>query len=318
MKFLKQIYAAVGVVLVVSVAATGTYGLSKTDREIYKTAIDLQEKMQENGFEGFVLEDKKVRFFDGSVDYVVTGNKIEKEEAVFDTFVGTTSKVDGEYQVILPTYDNFADMFSLLGAAQSLADGSMLFSEDNYSTNAHVTTLWHEAFHTWQFANWEREINAQIESAGLEEKDNIQEIVVNNIDSKEQLMVSFSSEMELLQEAYETEDMEEKKALTAEALKLSKERKEMLSEKEAYVEQYYEILEGTARYVEAQAYLLLEGEEAWAETYLREFEYSNGSGKYYEMGMYKCLILDQLAPEWKADFNVTDSLDDYLNSAITQ
>lgn len=318
MKFFKQIYAAVGVVLVAGVAVTGSYGLPKTDREIYKTAIGLQEKMQENGFAGFVLEDKKVRFFDGTVDYVVTGNKIEKEEAVFDTFVGTTSKVDGEYQVILPTYDNFANMFALLGAAQSVADGSMQFSEDNYTTNAHVTTLWHEAFHTWQFANWESDIYVQMEAAGLEETDNIQEIVVNNIDSKEQLVVSFSGEMELLKAAYETEDIEEKKKLIAEALELSKERKKMLSEKEAYVEQYYEMFEGTARYVEAQAYLLLEGEEAWKETYLGEFSYSNGSGKYYEMGMYKCLVLDQLMPEWKTDFNVTDSLDDYLTNAIAQ
>lgn len=318
MKFFKQVYAAVGVVLAAGVAVTGTYGLSKTDREIYKTAIGLQEKMQENGFVDFVLEDKKVRFFDGTADYVVTGNKIEKEEAVFDTFVGTTSKVDGEYQVILPAYDNFADMFSLLGAAQSLADGSMQFSEDNYSTNAHVATLWHEAFHTWQFANWESDMYAQMETAGLEETDNIQEIVVNNIDSREQLVVSFFDEMELLKAAYETEDIKEKKKLTAEALELSKERKEMLSQKEAYVEQYYEMVEGTARYVEAQAYLLLEGEEAWKTTYFGEFEYSKGSGKYYEMGMYKCLILDQLAPEWKADFNVTDSLDDYLNNAIKQ
>lgn len=318
MKFFKQIYAAVGVVLVVSVAATGTYGLSKTDREIYKTAIGLQEKMRENGFEGFVLEDKKVRFFNGEADYVVSGDEIKKEEAVFDTFVGTTSKVDGEYQVILPTYDNFSNMFKLLNAAQSVSNGSMQFSEDEYSTNVHVTTLWHEAFHTWQFANWEEEIFAQAETAGLAESDSTEEIVVNNIDSNEQLVLSFSSEMELLEAAYETEDMDEKKALTEKALAVSKERKEMLSEKEVYVEKYYEMIEGTARYVEAQAYLLLEGEEAWKEAYFDTFEYSNGSGKYYEMGMYKCLLLDQLVPEWKADFKVTDSLDDYLTHAVAQ
>lgn len=318
MKKFKIIYAAIGLLLAVSVIATGTYGLSKTDREIYDTAVELQTQMQENGFAGFGVEDKKIRFFDGTKDYVVYEGKVEKEEAAFDTFVGTTSKMDGEYQVILPTYENFADMFALLGAAQTVADGSMQFSEENYSTNAHVTTLWHEAFHAWQFTNWEEEIFAQTKEAGITENDNMQEIVVKDIDSKDELVVSFSNEMELLADAYETTDLEEKKTLVSKALDISMERKSQLSKKNVYVEQYYETIEGTARYVEAQAYRLLEGEEAWRQMYLEEFAYSNGSGKYYEMGMYKCLLLDELTPQWKADFNVTVSLDDYLYQAITQ
>ena len=203
-------------------------------------------------------------------------------------------------------------------AAQTVADGSMQFSEENYSTNAHVTTLWHEAFHAWQFTNWEEEIFAQTKEAGITENDNMQEIVVKDIDSKDELVVSFSNEMELLADAYETTDLEEKKMLVSKALDISMERKSQLSEKNVYVEQYYETIEGTARYVEAQAYRLLEGEEAWRQMYLEEFAYSNGSGKYYEMGMYKCLLLDELTPQWKADFNVTVSLDDYLYQAITQ
>ena len=318
MGIFKKIYAAAGVLLVIGVAATGTYGLPAVDREIYVTAIDIQDEMQENGFSGFGVDDKKVRFFNGSVDYVVSGAEVTKEEAVFDTFVGTTCEIDGEYQVILPTYDNFSEMFNILGTAQAMADGSTQFSADNYSTNAHVATLWHEAFHAWQLTNWEEEIVAQGVEAGLTETDDMQEIVVNDIDSNEALVVSFSDEMELLAAAYETTDLTEKKALVAEALEIAEARKAQLSEKNAYVEHYFEMMEGTARYVEAEAYRLLEGDEAWSQMYLGEFVYSNGSGKYYEMGMYKCLLLDQLAPEWKADFGVTDSLDTYLSHAITQ
>lgn len=316
MKRLKIAYAAMGILLIVCVVATGTYGLSRTNREIYDTAVELQEKMQENGFTGFGVKDKKIRFFDGTQDYVVYEGDVKKEKAAFDTFVGTTGKIDGEYQVILPTYENFSDMFSLLGAAQSVADGTMQFSEDNYSTNAHVATLWHEAFHAWQLTNWEEEIFAKTEAAGVTENDNMQEIVVKDIDAKEELVISFSNEMELLTEAYKETDVEKKKALTAEALEIANERKSQLSEKNIYIEQYFETLEGTARYVEAQAYRLLEGEEAWERMYLGEFKYSNGSGKYYEMGMYKCLLLDQLAPQWKVDFRVTKSLDDYLEQAM--
>lgn len=318
MSIFKKVYAAVGVLLTVSVVATGEYGLSKTDREIYNTAVSLQEKMQENGFAGFGVEDKKIRFFNGMVDYVVFKDAVTKEEAAFDTFVGTTSKVNGEYQVILPTYENFADMFSLLGAAQSMAEGEMQFSEENYSTNAHVATLWHEAFHAWQFTNWEKQILAQAEAAGMTENENMQEIIGKDIDAREELVVSFSSEMELLADAYEATDLEEKKALTVQALEVAKERKNFLSEKDIYAEQYFEVIEGTARYIEAQAYRLLEGEEAWRQMYLDEFVFSNGTGKYYEMGMYKCLLLDQLAPDWKTDFSVTESLDDDLYRAVMQ
>lgn len=318
MSIFKKVYAAVGVLLTVSVVATGEYGLSKTDREIYNTAVSLQEKMQENGFAGFGVEDKKIRFFNGTVDYVVFEDEVTKEEAAFDTFVGTTSKVNGEYQVILPTYENFADMFSLLGAAQSVAEGEMQFSEENYSTNAHVATLWHEAFHAWQFGNWEEEILAQAEAVGMTENENMQEIIGKDIDTREELVVSFSSEMELLADAYEATDLEEKKALTVQALEVAKERKNLLSKKDIYAEQYFEVIEGTARYIEAQAYRLLEGEEAWKQMYLNEFVFSNGTGKYYEMGMYKCLLLDQLAPDWKTDFSVTESLDDYLYRAVMQ
>lgn len=318
MKLFKKLYAAAGVLLAAGVAATGTYGLSKTDLEIYHTAIDLQEEMQVNGFPGFCIEDKKVRFFDGSVDYVVWEGDVKKEEAAFDTFVGTTSKIDGEYQVILPTYEHFSDLFSLLGAAQSVGDGSMQFSEETYSTSAHVATLWHEAFHAWQFSCWEEEITAQAESAGMAPNDNMQEIIVNEIDSKEELVVLFSEEMELLQTAYETADLQQKKVLVADALEIAEARKGMLSEKEAYTEQYFEMMEGTACYVEAQAYRLLEGDAAWRQVYLGDFVYSNGTGKYYEMGRYKCLLLDQIAPEWKEDFSVTESLDDCLYDAMMQ
>lgn len=96
-------YGTVGMLLAVSVGLTGTYGLSKTDREIYDTAMNLEEQMQENGFMGFTPEDYKIRFFNGKTDYVVADGKVTEEEAAFDTFVGTTSKIAGAYQVTLPT-----------------------------------------------------------------------------------------------------------------------------------------------------------------------------------------------------------------------
>lgn len=309
-------YGAVGALLAVSVALTGTYGLPKADREIYDTAIELEEKMQQNGFVEFAPSRFKVRFFNGKSDYVVKDGEVTKEEAAFNTFVGTTSEIDGEYQVILPTYENFSDMFSLLDTAQSATGGEMSFGEENYTTNAHVATLWHEAFHAWQVTNWGEEIDAACIKAGLAADEQIEQIVLNEIDSNKQLVVSFSEEMELLIKAYETDDVEEKKQFVTEALAVADEREKQLGKKVAFVENYYEMVEGSARYVEAEAYRMLEGDEVWRETYLGTFTYTNGSGKYYDMGMYKCLLLDQLMPDWKDYFCVTDSLNDYLHSAV--
>lgn len=316
MKAFKIGYGAVGVLLAASVALTGTYGLPKVDREIYETAIDLEEKMQQNGFVGFAPSEFKIRFFNGKSDYVMANGEVTKEEAAFSTFVGTTSEIDGEYQVILPTYDNFSEMFSLLDTAQSAAGGEMSFGEDTYSTNAHVATLWHESFHAWQMTNWEEDIETAYAKAGLTEEDSMSDMILNEVDSDEQLVVSFSEEMELLIKAYETKDVEEKKQLVTEALALADKREEQVGEKVAYAENYFEMIEGSARYIEAEAYRLLEGEAAWNETYFGTFTYSNGTGKYYDMGMYKCLLLDELMPEWKDDFCVTDRLDDYLYRAV--
>lgn len=318
MRLYKIGYGAVGVLLAISVALTGNYGLAKVDWEIYDAAMKLEKQMQEEGFAEFTPSEMKVRFFNGETDYVVADGKVTTEEAAFDTFVGTTSKIDGEYQVILPTYDNFSDMFSLLDTAWEAAEGETNFHENTYSPNAHVATLWHEAFHAWQMKNWENELEAACAEVRLSPEEDMTDIILNEVDSNDELVVSFSNEMELLKKAYDTADIEEKNHLVTEALAVAEKRKAQLSDKAAYAENYYEIIEGSARYVEAEAYRLLEGDEGWQEVYLKPFTYEKGNGKYYTMGMYKCLLLDELMPEWKGDFCVTDSLNDYLRTAVEQ
>jgi len=122
--------------------------------------------------------------------------------------------------------------------------------------------------------------------------------------------------MELLREAFGTEDVEEKCALIQRALLCSAEMEQEMTAQTAYVTKYFETMEGSARYVEAEAYCLLAGEEAWRETYMGDFSYSNGAGKYYAMGMQKCLLLDQLVPEWKDDFTALSDLDELLREAV--
>ena len=154
MKIFHMLYGAAGVLLAAATVLTGNYGLSKKDMEIYDRAVGIEDAMAENGFCDLSPSDYKIRFFNGSCDYVVTEGEVAKEDAAFGTFVGTAYEIDGEYQVLLPTYENFSELFTMLNSVQSVSDGEMHFGEANYSEDAHAATLWHEAFHAWQLKNW--------------------------------------------------------------------------------------------------------------------------------------------------------------------
>ncbi len=122
--------------------------------------------------------------------------------------------------------------------------------------------------------------------------------------------------MHLLRKAYQTEGMEEKRQLVANVLEIAEKRKEKLSQAAEAMEYFLENFEGSARYVESMAYQELEGESAWETVYLSEFRYENGSGKYYDMGMMKCMLLDQLLDGWQKEFSPENGLNELLSSAV--
>ncbi|MCI9441744.1 MAG: hypothetical protein HFH15_11035 [Ruminococcus sp.] len=62
---------------------------------------------------------------------------------------------------------------------------------------------------------------------------------------------------------------------------------------------------------------MLTGEEAYEEKYVDGIGvFEGGRGKYYRTGMAKCLILDQLSPDWKDTFDFTQGLDEVLETAV--
>ncbi len=312
------VYIIVGIVLVILAIVTGTSGLSKTDREIYEKAIEVNQSVNGLGFTDFDISKYKVRFFDGDNDYVVSGEGIEKEDPALETFVGTTVEVEGEFQVLLPTYDKFSQMFTALSTAGNLTEGNFSFGESDYNKNSHIATLCHEAFHTWQFAEGFEKIEGMAKQAGITEDMSYSEIILNEVDSNKELVLLFEQEMELLFQALEQDNIEQKKELVEQVLNLHSKRDALLSPQAVFIEQYYETIEGSARYVEACIYKELEEQQKWSQTYMAPFSYENGSGKYYEMGMLKCMILDQLAPEWKESFDAVINLNILLQQEINK
>ena len=325
MKTWKIIYAAMGIILAAGSIATAKYGLSEVNRSIYQDALSLDAKMQEFGFEDFSLKNMKVRFYDGDCDYVVQTDAegsmtIKKEKAILDVFAGTTVEADGQWQVLIPTYEQFSGLFDALEALgsyeQGMQEGSFAFSESDYSESSHAASIWHEAFHAWQAENWTEDVEKlmeQAEAGSVNTSGNTrEEIIVNEVDSDKELSGLFTEEMQLLMKAYQTEQTEEKKELVEKALEIAERRKEKLTPAAKAMEYFLENYEGSARYVESMAYRELEGDSAWQEIYLSEFRYENGSGKYYDMGMVKCVLLDQLAEGWQKEFSDGVGLDELL------
>lgn len=329
MKLWKIGYIAMGIVLAAGSIITGEYGLSEVDREIYDTAVSLDSDMQNMGFEKFSVRDYKVRFYNGKNDYVVVPGdgveepaKIVKEQAVLDVFAGTTIDVNGEYQVLLPSYEQFSNLFDVLGTAETLSrgmtEGTMAFTEDSYSRNSQAATIWHEAFHAWQYTKWQKEIDAVTERMNLSAEESREDIIVKEVDSDEEMVTAFEQEMKLLIEAYEETAPERKREKIRQVLEIAEQREKHLSDSANAMEYFLENLEGSAMYVESMAYRKLEGEAAWKEYYLGGFSYENGSGKYYHLGMLKCLLLDEMLPGWQSRFSASYGLNKLLNECVEE
>lgn len=322
MRTWKVMYAAVGFFLAVGSIATASYGLSEVDRNIYQNALALDETMKELGFDGFTLKTTKVRFYDGNNDYVVQVDAegritIKKEKPQMDVFAGTTVEADGQWQALLPTYEQFSSLFDALETLgsyeQGMQEGSFAFSKSDYGESSHAATIWHEAFHAWQSEKWPEDVEALMEKAGIGNEDSREDIIVKEVDSDKELAELFNEEMQLLMKAYQAEGPEEKRALIANVLEIAEKRKEKLSQAAETMEYFLENYEGSARYVESVAYRELEGESAWKTVYLSEFRYENGSGKYYDMGMLKCMLLDQLSDGWQKEFSPETGLNELLS-----
>ncbi len=301
-------YGLLGMFLVLCVAVTGNYGLSEVNRNAYASYISESNYMSEIGFKDFNPADYKVRFFDGEKDYVVQSErKIVKEKKVFDALAATAWKVGDEYQVLVPVYENmsgFTETVAKIGAIHSSVEQDEVVDEVEFSEELYVSSICHEAFHVWQFNNFEKEMEADLGKAEW----NREEIITSEIDSNSQYVASIEREVKLLFDAYYETDKNKKFELINSVLQEEASRRGTMSDNAVKMEYFIENLEGSAQYVEALVYRELTSQKDFEDYYLGEFEYANGSYKYYTIGLMKCLILDQIQEGWQAEFTYENGL----------
>lgn len=311
----RGIYILIGIVLIVLGIFTGTYGLDQTDRDIYEMAMELDGSVGGFGFPGFSVKDYKIRISNGRTDYVMWNDECDKEPAAFDTLVATAQKINGEYQVILPSYRGVSDLIQSVETFATLSEGGGNLPADSYSPIAHVAALWHEAFHAWQFTRFDDDMISFMEQSATSDT-SPESIVASKIDPSKEYMQSLENEVECLYSAYRAENREDVLVWLRQALAEETQRRDSLEDEAVAAELYLETVEGTARYVELLAYLELTDLGAWETAYLTERDLSGGADKYYTTGMLKCLILDTLTPGWQDSFALPIDLSESLKDAI--
>lgn len=317
-------YIAVGVVLLTGSVATKSRGLSDADKAIYELALGQQKWVDTLGFEDFQLADYPVAFFDGKKDYVVTakeeGYSIEKREPVLNTFAGTAYEVDGHYEVIVPTVDKLSELIELAGSAgkvQEMTEGGEISEkedvevstkEDTYGEKEQTATIWHEAFHAYQFTKAEEQIEAMLAGHTFAQGDLGEDVIVAQIDENKEQKELFEKQLAVLKEAVLATEVDTLKELILEYQRLEEQRTAMLSEEAKILEAYYKRVEGSAHYEEAYVYKKLYSEEAFQTRYVGELDtFRGGSSKYYSVGMAECLILDKLNENWKSEYDFSKS-----------
>ncbi len=306
-KKLLLVYILLGISLIFATIFTATKGLSKNNKEIYKEALSMQNHIDKLGFKGFNLSDFRVRFYDGKSDYVIFADKIEKENAVLDVFAATSIEVNGEYQVLLPAFERFFELFSMFNTANLLIDESENYQ---YTKSDHINTLWHEAFHTYQFTYFEDNIS------NLFPHENKEETIVGDIDSNEIAVELLSESMEKLLKAYYAHNDEETLTLIKEYFEITDKRNEIIGLELASVESFFKTIEGSASYIEGNSYMIQNNRKMFEDTFILDYNYTNGASKYYNIGMLECFILDKLDKGWKENYDFSKTIDDVLREKL--
>ena len=312
----KGLYGLVGVILSISVILTSSHGLADENIEIYQMAMDLEKELGNMGFEGFDIREYPVSFYTGNADYVVTYQngdyEICKREPVIDSFAGTIYEVDGEYQVIVPEFRKMDELLNVMNSASDLAaltekeEASVDVSGKEYL----ATTIWHEAFHAYQYTRYEEGLD-KLCTSDQEDFDGEEEVRV--CDKNQEARDLFEKRVAALKKAISEQDVDMKKALILQYRQLTEERNALLTENAIQTEKYYTVAEGTAYYVESNVFRKLYGEQAYQDVYRNGTNtYQDGTGKYYELGMLECMLLDQINPEWKNVYAFDISLDELL------
>lgn len=285
------IMGLIGTVLLGGVLLTADYGLTKVNREVYEEAMALRTQISGLGFEAFEVNDYPVAFYDGEKDYVIKADgedySITERKAELNFIAATAYPVEGQYEIHTPTVEKMSSLIGMVGAPEGA----------EYGKEEHIITLWHEAFHCYQLTNYLSKVEAFCES-DVEESS-----ITEFVDANEQVVELFKQQAVILENAVKCEEVDKIREYIVQYNKLEQKRNLLLEEEIIKLERYYTTIEGSACYVEAEVCRILEPGRMETDYIDAIGEYAKGTAKYYKVGMAQCMILDKIAPQWKAGYD---------------
>lgn len=317
MKLFKIIYGAAGVLILTLYLFFGSRGLGQKEKELYQRAYELSGEVESSIWTGYSFKKYPVAVRKGEREYVLQGSDEYKRRAVLPIIAATAYQVDGEMNVFIPSK---ADLESLGEIAEGLSKGDdTLFisgfslNRQTISDNKYIAVLYHEGFHAFQMDNY---MGNLFNSMPDDEETRLLKLV-NSIEMDNYLKGLYDKEREIMFSIINAEDDSNIKEEIKKYVELRQERVEALTVKYGKadidsllkLEDYYEKVEGSARYTEIKVAEILEDDSLYQE-YLNSLQESaSGKEKYYRSGMGICLILDKLDTGWKKHiFSGTDSM----------
>jgi hypothetical protein len=288
------LYMLAGAGLILSGFATTEKGLKEDNRREYDRVVEDYREIGNMGFEGFCPMDYKTAFSNGEKDYVLQYNngdyKVEEREAVYDGLVGSVYQNGEEFEVVVPEYDTWIS----LGSTEQLS-----------------AVIWHESFHAYQ----NTQFNAMEKNAdGVMGETELAEMIDGDAEKRKM----YEKELEILSGIADEEGTCDAEEIALEYLKAASERDAKLSYEENQSENFYEMLEGSAYYIEANAVRYENGEEAFRANYAENTDYAEGNAKYYRHGMLQCMLLDELDPEWKTGYSFDKTFDEVIAEYVAK
>ena len=287
------VYGLIGAGLILTGFTTTERGLKGDDRKEYDRVVEDYAELGDMGFDGFRPMDYKVAFSNGEKDFVIDYNdgdyEVSERKAVYEGLVGSIYQNGNEFEVVVPEYDTW------------IATGS---------SSQLSSVIWHESFHAFQNTKYHVLENAS--ENGLSETE-----LAERIDSDAEKKNMYEKELEILSQITDEEKNCDAETIALEYINVASDRDKILSDEEKVSEDFYEMVEGSAYYVEALVVRYENGEAAYQDKYINEAgNYIDGNSKYYHHGMMQCMLLDELDPQWKASYNFDKPLDEVIASYV--
>lgn len=324
MKTFKYMYAVFGLTLLVICIYHGTKGLSEKDKHLYRYAYELSDELEEKIWPDYNFKEYPVAVRKGNYEYVLKGESQGKRRAALPVIAATAYWVKDEMNIFIPSksvMDSLGQLVEgLSGEEEMLFIKGFSLEKKTISDNQYIAILHHEGLHAFQFDNYSESL---FKIMTKEEEERIR--LLSTIDQDASLQNLYNKEKKKLVHIIGLENKGDIIEGIKEYIALRNIRREELikrfgnskSEELLMLENYYEKVEGTARYIEVKAVELMKDENLYKEYMDSLQETVAGKEKYYRSGMAMCLVLDKLGYNWKEDvFKRTDSIFEILIATI--